>query len=47
MFSEPNSSTIKSTFPQYEEGYNGCKVEDALDSKKEASFATHGVDWMK
>ena len=38
MFSEPNSSTIKSTFPQYKEGCNGCKVEHILDSKKEASI---------
>ncbi len=38
MFSEPDSSTIKSTFPQYKEGWNGCKVEDILDSKKEASL---------
>ena len=32
MFSEPE------TFPQYEEGCNGCKAEEVLYSKKEASI---------
>ena len=27
-----------STFPQYEEGCNGCNVEEVLDSKKQASI---------
>ena len=48
MFSEPNSSTIKLAFPQYKEGWNGCKVEDILDSKKEASLCNtwSGTDEM-
>jgi len=48
MFSEPDSSTIKSTFLQYEEGCNGCKVEEVLDSKKEASLCNtwRGTDDM-
>ena len=48
MFSEPDSSTIKSTFPQYKEGCNGCKVEDILDSKEEASLCNtwSGMDEM-
>ena len=48
MFSEPDSCTIKSTFPHYEEGCNGCKVEEVLDSKKEASICNtwSGTDEM-
>ena len=46
MFSAPSSSTIKSTFPQYEDGCNGCNVEEELDSKKEASIFQH-MEWNK
>jgi hypothetical protein len=46
MFSEPDSSTIKSTFPWGEEGCNGFKVEEVLDSKKEVSICIKwsGID---
>jgi hypothetical protein len=39
MYSEPDSSSIKSRSQQDEEGCNGCKEEELdRDSKKEASI---------